>query len=78
MVKARHKSVAHVDAFLSEREVFADLSFTWNELRDVIEDSCTLVRALVRDAALSRAVFDGSRYGDATLELIRALSPRRA
>ena len=77
IVKARHMSVAHINAFLTEKEVFIRHGFTWNELRDLIEDSCTLVRTLARSRGLSSTVFDSDRYMQATLEVVRALPSRR-
>jgi hypothetical protein len=77
LVTARHKTVAHVDARLSEKDVFGPLNVTWDQLRDVIYDSATFV------AKLSGTSDPGSigigrdrRLVEATLRLIESLPTR--
>lgn len=74
LVTVRHKLVAHVDAGLSEKDVFGPLKITWNETRSIIYDSAAFVEKLA-DIPHQGAVGiprDG-RLGEATLKLLRAL-----
>jgi len=75
LVTVRHKLVAHVDAGLSEKDVFGPLKITWNEVRSIIYDSAAFVEELA-GAPHQGAVGiprDG-RLGEATLKLLRALT----
>jgi AbiU2 len=47
LVIARHKSVAHIDAKLTEQDVFAPLNITWHEVRDFMKDVVELITELV-------------------------------
>jgi len=70
----RHKTVAHIDARLSEKDVFSPLNITWNEVRRIIYDAATFIEQLA-GAPHQGAIGiprDG-RLGEATLKLLRAL-----
>jgi hypothetical protein len=70
----RHKLVAHVDAGLSEKDVFGPLQITWNEVRSIIYDTAAFVEELA-SAPHQGAVGiprDG-RLCEATLKLLHAL-----
>jgi hypothetical protein len=74
LVTVRHKLVAHVDAGLSEKDVFGPLKITWNQIRSTIYDTAAFVEELA-GAPHQGAVGiprDG-RLGEATLKLLRAL-----
>ena len=74
LVTVRHKTVAHVDARLSEKDVCAPLNITWNEVRSIISDTATFVEQLA-GAPHQGAVGiprDG-RLGEDMLKLLRAL-----
>lgn len=74
LVTVRHKLVAHVDAGLSETDVFGPLKITWNQIRCIIYDTAAFVEELA-GAPHQGAVGiprDG-RLGEATLKLFRAL-----
>jgi len=74
IVSARHKSVAHIDAKLTEKEVFAPLEFTWNQVRDVVYDSAVFVAKLAGTEDLgSIGIARDRRLIEATLKLIRAV-----
>jgi hypothetical protein len=75
LVTIRHKAVAHIDARLSEKDVFGPLNVTWNEIRSVIRDSALFV------SELAGAPYEGAvgiprdgRLGEATLKVLRALA----
>lgn len=71
---ARHKTVAHIDGKLSEKDVFGQLGVTWNEIRDVIYDSATYVAELAGTKDLgSIGIPRDRRLIDSTLKLINAL-----
>lgn len=75
LVTVRHKAVAHIDARLSEKDVFAPLNITWNEVRSIIHDTATFIEQLA-GAPHQGAVGiprDG-RLSEATLKLLRALT----
>jgi len=72
---ARHKTVAHVDAKLSEKDVFAPLNVTWNQVRDIVYDSAKFVAKLAGTEDLgSIGICRDRRLIESTLSLIRALS----
>jgi len=74
LVTVRHKTVAHIDARLSEKDVFSPLNITWNEVRRIIYDAATFIEQLA-GAPHQGAIGiprDG-RLGEATLKLLRAL-----
>ncbi len=74
LITVRHKTVAHIDARLSEKDVFGPINITWNEIRSIIYDAATFVEKLA-GAPHQGAIGiprDG-RLGEATLRLLRAL-----
>ena len=74
LLTARHKTVAHIDAKLSERDVFDPLNTTWSEVRAVVYDSAVFVAKLAGTADLgSIGICRDGRLIDATLKLIKAL-----
>ena len=74
LVAARHKTVAHVDARLSEKDVFAPLNITWNEVREIVYDSAKFVAELAGTTDLgSIGICRDRRLIESTLKLIRAL-----
>ena len=74
IVTARHKSVAHIDVRLTEREVFAPLDVTWNQVRDIVYDSAIFVAKLAGTNDLGSIGIAGDRrLIEATLKLIRAV-----
>lgn len=74
LITARHKTVAHIDARLSEKDVFAPLNITWNQVRDIVYDSAEFVAKLAGTSD-SGAIGIGRdrRLIEATLKLIKAL-----
>ncbi|WP_237247667.1 hypothetical protein [Sideroxyarcus emersonii] len=78
LVEVRHKTVAHIDAKLTEKDVFAPLSITWNEIREIIYDTCRFVEELnptqmtpdVGQIGIPR----DERLIEATMKLIRELA----
>ncbi|WP_287460158.1 hypothetical protein [Accumulibacter sp.] len=78
LVTVRHKLVAHVDAGLSEKDVFGPLKITWNHIRSIIYDTAAFVEELA-GAPHQGAVGiprDG-RLGEATLKLLRSIKMSR-
>jgi len=73
LVIARHKTVAHVDARLTEKDVFAPLNITWNEVRDIIYQSAEFVAKLASAPSGSIGIPRDRRLIEATLKLIHAL-----
>jgi hypothetical protein len=73
LLRARHKTVAHVDAVLTERDVFAPLNVTWNEVRDIIYQSAEFVAKLASATSGSIGIPRDRRFVEATLRMIRAL-----
>ncbi len=73
LVIARHKTVAHIDARLNEKDVFAPLNVTWNEVRDIIYESAEFVAKLASEPSGSIGIPRDRRLIEATLKLIHAL-----
>lgn len=79
LVTVRHRTVAHIDARLSEKDVFAPLNITWNEVRSIVYDSAKFVAELAGTTDLgSIGICRDHRLIDSTLKLIRALKRPRA
>lgn len=74
LITARHKTVAHIDARLSEKDVFAPLNITWNQVRDIVYDSAKFVAKLAGTTDLgSIGICRDRRLIESTLKLIKAL-----
>ena len=75
LVKIRHKRVAHVDAKLSETDVFTEISLTWNEVRKIIYDVASFVDSfvVVSSGSGKRGIPRDGRLSEATLSLFEAL-----
>lgn len=73
IVIVRHKTVAHVDARLTEKDVFAPLNTTWNEVRDIIYESTEFVAKLASAPSGRLGIPRDRRLIEATLKMIRAL-----
>ena len=74
----RHKAIAHIDARLTEKEVFLPLDMTWNEIRDVIYASCDFVERLASAAGRPISVPPSRRQIEATLRMIRSIRKANA
>ena len=74
LITVRHKTVAHIDARLTEKDVFAPLNITWNQIRSVINDTALFVTELTGAAQPGEVGIprDG-RLGEATMRLLGAL-----
>lgn len=71
----RHKSVAHIDITLTEKEVFQDLPISWNEIRSVVYDSALYVAKLAGTSDLgSIGICRDNRLSDSTAHLLATLS----
>lgn len=74
LLTARHKTVAHVDALLTEKDVFAPMNTTWNEVRELVYDSAMFVAELAGTTDLgSIGICRDRRHIESTLRLIRTL-----
>jgi hypothetical protein len=74
LITVRHKTVAHVDARLSEKDVFSPFNITWNEVRSIIYDAATFVEQLAGAPHQgSLGIPRDGRIGKATLKLLSAL-----
>src|SRR6185369_6748811 len=73
LVHARHKTVAHIDARLTEKDVFAPFNITWNEVRHIIYDSAEFVAKLANSPSGSIGIPRDRRLIESTLKLIQAL-----
>ncbi|MBO1017660.1 hypothetical protein IPU70_29165 [Achromobacter sp. SD115] len=73
LLKVRYKTVAHVEKRLTAKDVFAPLNITWNDVRDIIYESCEFVAKLASTPAGSLGIPRNRRLTEATLNMIRAL-----
>jgi len=73
LLRARHKTVAHVDAVLSEKDVFAPFNITWSDARDIIYQSAEFVAKLASAPSGSIGIPRDRRLTESTLRMIRAL-----
>jgi len=74
LVTVRHKTIAHIDKKLSENDLFSSFNISWNEIRNIINDSASFVEELA-EAPHQGAVGiprDG-RLGEATLRILQTL-----
>lgn len=73
LVIARHKAVAHIDARLTEKDVFAPLNITWNEVRGIIYDSAEFVAHIASKPSGHLGIPRDRRLIEGTLKMIQAL-----
>jgi hypothetical protein len=76
LVIARHKTIAHVDQFLTEKEVFSQADpITYNSIKDLIYDSAQFVAKLAghENQPGQIGIARDRRLLEATLALIKAL-----
>ena len=74
LIQVRHRRIAHIDAKLSDKDVFSPLNLTWNDIRDTIYDASELVAKIAgaENPGTVGVPRDG-RISEATLGLVRAL-----
>lgn len=74
LLTLRHNVIAHVNAQLSESDVFGPLQITWNEIRSVIHDSSSFVAKLAGASYIGEVGIprDG-RLKEATIKLLSAI-----
>ena len=76
LVIARHKTVAHIDAVLTDKEVFAQADpITYNQTRDLIYETAQFVAKVAghEDQPGTIGIARDRRLVEATFSLIRAL-----
>jgi hypothetical protein len=74
LLKARHKTVAHVDARLTEKDIFAEVDITWNEVKVVLAQTIQFVAKLRGSSDPSElGVPRDGRLRDATFKVLRKL-----
>lgn len=74
IIKARHKTVAHIDATQTSKELFSSVEIIWKDARSVLNDSVSLVVRLANgnDPSELGIPRDG-RLRDATFKVLRTL-----
>ena len=71
LIKVRHKTIAHIDSCLSEKDVFRELTITWNEVRAIVYESASLIEELAgAQHQGSVGIPRDGRLGEATLKMI--------
>ena len=74
LITVRHKTVAHIDARLTEKDVFSPLNITWNQVRNVIYDTALFVAELAGvDQPGEVGIPRDGRLGEATMRILGAL-----
>ena len=76
LITARHKTVAHIDAVLTEKDVFLlGDRITYNQMRDVVYDSAQFVAKLAghEDQPGIIGIARSRRLVESTLRLIRSI-----
>ena len=76
LLKIRHTLIAHVNARLTESDVFQPLHVTWHEIRDRIHQSSAFVARIAGGSTPGEVGIprDG-RLNEATLRALKALAP---
>ncbi len=78
MLIARHKTVAHMDALLEEKEVFLPLKIKWDDVRLVISETCDLVKSFKNAKHFGDiGIPEGDMLIKATIELLEAVEKSR-
>lgn len=74
ILKARHKTVAHIDAKQTSKEFFSSVGIIWKDARSVLNDSVSLAVRLANgnDPSALGIPRDG-RLRDATFKVLRTL-----
>ena len=71
IIKARHKTVAHIDAKQSSKEFFASVEIIWKDARSVLNDSVSLAVRLANGNDPSElGIHCDGRLRDATFKVL--------
>jgi hypothetical protein len=74
LLTLRHNIIAHVNAQLSETDVFGPLQITWNEIRSVIHDSASFVAKLAGASYIGEVgIPRDDRLKEAAIKLLSAI-----
>jgi AbiU2 len=74
LLVARHKTVAHIDAICTEKDVFNQFTITWNEVHSLTNEIVDLVTALRKASHPGEIGIPRShRLTEATINLLESL-----
>ena len=74
LIKARHKTVAHIDAKKTSAEFFTSVEIIWKDVRSVLNDSVSLVVRLANSQDPSElGIPRDGMLRDATFKVLQAL-----
>jgi hypothetical protein len=79
LLTARHKTVAHIDALKTEKDVFLSIDITWKEVRQILAETVVFVLKLHGASSPGDVgiVRDG-RMREATFKVLHALREKSA
>jgi len=74
LLMARHKTIAHIDANQTEKDIFKELDFTWSEVQLVLADTIAFVAKLQGfSTASDLRIPPEGRIREATFKVLRKL-----
>ena len=81
LITVRHKTVAHIDVKLTEKDVFMPLNITWNVVRNIIYDVSQFVKEIdpapVSEGVGYIGVPRDERLIEATMKILQVLSNKQ-
>jgi hypothetical protein len=69
----RNQTVAHNQTGLIRKEIYEANGVTPNEIRELIDKTCTVINQVARELGMSEIIFESMRFEEATLALLKAL-----
>lgn len=74
IMRARHKTIAHIDARLTQKEVWLPLKITWNEIKSIVCNTAQFVAELANATHLGAiGIPENKRMNKAVTKLLESL-----
>lgn len=73
LIEVRHSTVAHINVNLTEKEFFAALDMTWDEIRGVINDAVAFIACLADSSPGQLSIPSEGRMERATIRLLKSV-----
>ena len=73
IMRIRDKSIAHTERRIPRTRVYKINGITPNQIRQVIDQVCSVINHVARDLGISNTIFQSARLEEATLRMLETL-----
>ena len=73
MMRIRNKSIAHTERRMPRTQVYKINGITPNQIRQVIDQVCSVINHVATDLGISNTIFESDRLEKATLRMLETL-----